>query len=406
MSEAPSEDRSGKNNTSAATPRVLLFHPVMWSHYKGVVFSALHEACSAANLSLHVVQVSYTEWERAILGGVDAEVHQYPHEVLFDDPYDRVSLPRRLYRVLWVVLAQRWDIIVLPGYYEPAMWAAAVVGKARGAKIIIESDSTYHDHERWGPREWVKSLLVKMCDMALCYGMRARTYIVSLGMPVERTVLRCQATDNQTIKTIHADFSANRGDLVRELGVAEKNFIFVGRLSPEKNVATLIGAFARVAARLDGWGLIIVGNGPLRAQLEEAVAPQLKSRITFHGGKGWRDVPKYFAAADILVLPSLSEPWGLVVNEALICGLPVLVSERCGCLPEIVIEGQTGYTFDPENVDQLARLMEDLAKDGEARHRISGHAAAVAARYTPERSATEMRDGFLRLLPSGNGNAG
>ena len=131
MSEAPSEDESGKNNTAALTPRVLLFHPVLWSHYKGVVFSALHEACNAANLSLHVVQVSYTEWERAILGGVDSEVHQYPHEVLFDDPYDRVSLPRRLYRVLWVVMAQRWDIIVLPGYYEPAMWAAAIVGKAR-----------------------------------------------------------------------------------------------------------------------------------------------------------------------------------------------------------------------------------------------------------------------------------
>jgi len=406
MSEAPSEDESGKNNTAAPTPRVLLFHPVMWSHYKGVVFSALHEACNAANLSLHVVQVSYTEWERAILGGVDSEVHQYPHEVLFDDPYDRVSLPRRLYRVLWVVMAQRWDIIVLPGYYEPAMWAAAIVGKARGAKIIIESDSTYHDRERWGPREWLKGLLVKMCDLALCYGMRARTYIVSLGMPVERTVLRCQATDNQTIKQIHAECSARRDDFAREVGVGKRNFIFVGRLSPEKNVATLIAAFARIAKRIDGWGLIIVGAGPARAALESAVPPELKTRVTFHGGKGWRDVPKYFAVADVLVLPSLSEPWGLVVNEGLICGLPVLVSDRCGCLPEIVIEGQTGFSFDPDSIDQLAQLMEDLAKDDRTRERISGCAAEVAARYTPERSAIEMRNGFLKLLPSVDGNAG
>jgi glycosyltransferase involved in cell wall biosynthesis len=94
------------------------------------------------------------------------------------------------------------------------------------------------------------------------------------------------------------------------------------------------------------------------------------------------------------------------VNEGLICGLPVLVSDRCGCLPEIVIEGQTGFSFDPDSIDQLAQLMEDLAKDDQTRERISGCAAEVAARYTPERSAIEMRNGFLKLLPSVDGNAG
>lgn len=370
----------------------------MWSHYKGVVFSALFEECNAANLSLHVVQISYTEWERAILGRVDAAIHQYPHEVLFDAPYERVSLHRRLSRVVSVVLAERWDVIILPGYYELAMWAAAIVGKARGAKIIIESDSTYHDHERWEPREWIKGLLVGVCDLAMCYGSRARTYIVSLGMPVEKTVLRCQATDNDSIRRIHRQFAHRREDLVRMLGIPRRNFIFAGRLSPEKNVRGLIIAFSMISAKLEGWGLLIVGAGPERADLEALVPRELGPRINFVGGKDWNQVPKYFAVADALVLPSLSEPWGLVVNEALLCGLPVLVSERCGCVPEIVIEGRTGFSFDPENVDQLASLMLAIATSDGERQRLSACAASIAEQYTPRRSACEMCAGLLKVL--------
>ena len=370
----------------------------MWSHYKGVVFSALFDECNAANLSLHVVQVSYTETERAVLGRVDAAVHQYPHEVLFEDPYERVSLYRRVSRVVSVALAEDWDVIILPGYYEPAMWAAAIVGKARGAKIVIESDSTYHDHARWEPREWIKGLLVRACDLAMCYGSRARTYIVSLGMPVERTVLRCQATDNDSIREIHRAFAEKRGDLVRTLGLPSRNFIFVGRLSPEKNVRTLIIAFSMIAPRLEGWGLLIVGAGPEREQLEDLVPWEVYARIKFVGGKDWKEVPEYFAVSDVLVLPSLSEPWGLVVNEALLCGLPVLASERCGCVPEMINEGQTGFSFDPENVDQLASLMLAIASDDDARQRLSARASFMAEQYTPSRSAGEMCAGLLRVL--------
>jgi glycosyltransferase involved in cell wall biosynthesis len=372
----------------------------MWSHYKGVVFSSLFEQCSAANLSLHVVQVSYTEWERAILGPVDSSIHQYPHEVLFDEPYERVSLIRRLYRVLSVVFANRWDVIILPGYYEPAMWAAAVAGKLRGAKIIIESDSTFHDRDRWEPRERLKELLVSMCDLAMCYGARARTYVVSLGMPVERTVLRCQATDNETVRRIHQDFARSRPALTARLGLQDRNFIYVGRLSREKNVGNLIRAFAALAAELPGWGLVIVGAGPEQRALEALVPEQLESRIHFAGGKDWKEVPEYFAVADALVLPSFSEPWGLVVNEALLCGLPVLVSDRCGCVPEMVLEGETGFSFDPEKVDELAGLMRRVAQDDALRARLSRRASAIADEYTPARSAAEMCAGLLRVLPA------
>ena len=372
----------------------------MWSHYKGVVFSALFEACNAADLSLHVVQVSYTVGQRAFLGDVDAGVHRYPYQLLFEGPYDHVPLWRRVHRVLGVVLAERWDVLILPGYYEPAMWFAAVVGKLRGAKIIIESDSTYHDHVRWQPRERLKGLLVKFCDLAMCYGTRARTYVVSLGMPVERTLLRCQATANDEIGEIHAEMAEKREELVRILGIPRRNFIFVGRLSPEKNVGNLIKAFSRIADDVDGWGLLIVGAGPEQPALMAMTPEDLRARVVFVGGKGWREVPQYFAVADVLVLPSLSEPWGLVVNEALICGLPVLVSERCGCVPEIVIDGKTGFSFDPENVDQLARLMLDIARNDATRANLAIGAMRVAAEYTPERSAREMCNGLLRILPA------
>ena len=101
-----------------------------------------------------------------------------------------------------------------------------------------------------------------------------------------------------------------------------------------------------------------MGDGPARQKLELLSGTFFSdNRITFVGGFPWYKVPDWLAASDILVLPSKSEPWGLVVNEAMVCGMPVIVSEKCGCAEDLVINHQNGFTFDPDSQQELETAM-------------------------------------------------
>ena len=111
---------------------------------------------------------------------------------------------------------------------------------------------------------------------------------------------------------------------------ARYNFIFVGRLIPPKNLPFLLNAFAEISAEAPEWGLVLLGEGEQKGELQRLA--QDNTAIRFEAGVPWYEVAEYLALADVLVLPSESEPWGLVVNEAMICGLPVVVSEPSGCV--------------------------------------------------------------------------
>lgn len=93
--------------------------------------------------------------------------------------------------------------------------------------------------------------------------------------------------------------------------------------------------------------MLFVGGGPEKDNLEQLAADSgIAGKVIFAGGFPWYQVPGWLAQSDVLVLPSKSEPWGLVVNEAMVCGLPVIVSETCGCADDLVRDGVNGFTFD------------------------------------------------------------
>ena len=115
------------------------------------------------------------------------------------------------------------------------------------------------------------------------------------------------------------------------------------------------------------------------------------------GTKSLEDISALFLNCTALVLPSLSEPWGLVVNESLSYGCPVVVSSACGCVPDLVMEGLTGYSFEAGNVGALQRSLESVMQLSVSRKSVARHCLAVIANYTPERSATQILDGCLRM---------
>jgi glycosyltransferase involved in cell wall biosynthesis len=133
------------------------------------------------------------------------------------------------------------------------------------------------------------------------------------------------------------------------------------------------------------WGLVVLGDGPLKADLCHLISDlRLNDNVHLPGFKPYDELPVYYALANAFVHASTSEQWGLVVNEAIASGLPVIVSNRCGCAPELV--NGNGFTFDPASDDELAtRLLEMASLSDQERKRIGENSYRIAANFAPER---------------------
>jgi glycosyltransferase involved in cell wall biosynthesis len=179
----------------------------------------------------------------------------------------------------------------------------------------------------------------------------------------------------------------------------EPRFLYVGRLSIEKGLDDLFTAFCTLHARLPGARLDLVGAGPLADDLKRRVTNlNMTHAISFLGSKSLEDISGLFQNCTALVLPSHSEPWGLVVNEALSYGCPVVVSSACGCVPDLVREGATGYAFESGNSDDLVKALDSVRHLSDDREAVALNCLDVVADYTPERAATQILDGCVRMV--------
>jgi glycosyltransferase involved in cell wall biosynthesis len=273
-------------------------------------------------------------------------------------------LDREMRRTLNAIQPQ---VVAVPGWSSTEAVSALCWCLQNRRPAIVMSDSTERDMARTTWREAIKKRVVGLFSTALVAGTPHRQYLARLGMPPERVFLGYDAVDN-------AYFAENANAVRRESPVAgskhglpENYFLASARFVEKKNLSRLIDAYARyrALARKSGdglWSLVLLGDGPLRPALNSQLSTlNLHDHVLLPGFKQYNELPVYYGLASTFVLASTSEPWGLVVNEAMASGLPVLVSNRCGCAADLVQDGVNGYTFDPYNIEQLAHLMFKLA---------------------------------------------
>ena len=187
-------------------------------------------------------------------------------------------------------------------------------------------------------------------------------------------------------------------DLLRERSSAaahalpEEYFLFVGRLAEEKNVTGLIKAWLDYRAQGGAWSLVLAGDGPERKAVEDLLAGSAhRDEVFLLGHKSSRELIPLFAFARCFVLPSTREPWGLVVNEAMAACLPLIVSTRCGCAEDLVVEGENGFLFDPGDQNALVSclLRTEALPEGERQRRGLSSAAKVSV-YSPQNFGQEI----------------
>jgi glycosyltransferase involved in cell wall biosynthesis len=180
--------------------------------------------------------------------------------------------------------------------------------------------------------------------------------------------------------------------LRKELGLPDQHFLFVGAFEPWKNVSLLVDCYAAYRRGGGHWGLVLIGVG---SQLESLQAKAMQAQIpdiVFTGMKKYQEIPKYYGLATCMLLPSLSEPWGLVINEAEAAGLPILVSNKCGCAPELVHRGINGYIFEPTDSHEFIRLMHLMSSGSVDLTAMGQSSRQIIQYYTPERWADAMAD--------------
>lgn len=289
--------------------------------------------------------------------------------------------------------------VVITGYYCAAMRAAARWAKRHHRVSIFLGDSHWEDRPRTAIKEALKGWWVRRhYDAAFAAGEQTAAYLVRLGFPREWIWTGYDVVENQAFAEGAAAARLQADSLRNRLGLPERYFLFVGRFAREKNVLRMLEAYAtyRQAAGRQAWGLVLVGGGPLEPMLR-ARAQELRD-VVFAGFQQAHAVSAYYGLASCLVLPSISETWGLVVNEAMAAGLPVLVSHRCGCVPELVRPGVNGYVCDPLDIDSMARLMGVLSSGTVEAEKMGEASRQIVGLYTPETWAQTLADCIERTL--------
>ncbi|GAB2556868.1 glycosyltransferase family 4 protein [Spirosoma areae] len=385
--------------------RILIVHNLLWAHYKSCVFQALQQVADHhPDVSVRVLQIARNEKSRAGLettAGQTAPTYRYDYELLFDRFIEDVSLRERTSALLRRANAYRPDVITLTGYYDPAQLILLLWARARGIRVVMQNESTATDQKRGDWKESIKRWLFSRCDGFFCFGSQAADYLVQLGVDPAKILLRKNAVDNHTLRSVYDRAMPTRRQQQKLVGLPPNNFVFVGRFIEIKNLSMLLTAFAEASSQTvnpANWGLILLGDGVERANLSRQIdALGIASTVLLLPGRPWFRVPEVLALSNVLVLPSWSEPWGLVVNEAMACGLPVLVSDRCGCAPDLVRHGQNGFLFDPNQPAQLTHQLLQFMDGLVDANQMGTVAQAIIAPYAPEAVAREMLDGFIKI---------
>jgi glycosyltransferase involved in cell wall biosynthesis len=279
------------------------------------------------------------------------------------------------------------QVVVCVGYSDPEISRAMSWALRRKVPLVVCSDSTYDDEPRTAAREIVKRRLAAAFDAALVAGERAQDYLVSLGFKPQHLFRFWDVVDNLHFERGAAHARRHAAIERARLRLPARYFLCVARFVPKKNLLRLLRAFARYVAGAgsEAWSLVLSGSGPEEAGLRAQVATAgLEAHVHFPGFLQYGDLPACYGLAEALVLPSETDQWGLVVNEAMAAGLPALVSSRCGCTPDLIREGKNGFVLDPRDEQAMAaRLGQFAAMPESARVDMGRQSQEVIAPFSP-----------------------
>ena len=232
-----------------------------------------------------------------------------------------------------------------------------------------------------------------MVKIFLYIGEENRLFYKLYGINENKMVFTPYCVDNQRLQNAINKEQLNKQSARTKLDISEDSFVvlFSGKLIAKKNPLDLLKAFN--IASIERGILIFLGDGVLMDELRKYVEEhKLEHKVLFAGFKNQTELPDYFLAADLFVLPSgMNETWGLVVNEAMNYGLPVIVSDLVGCVSDLVDNKKNGYTYPVGNVVALSEILASIHSDKQWLKSAGELSSKMIDRYSYETIVTSIK---------------
>jgi 1,2-diacylglycerol 3-alpha-glucosyltransferase len=313
--------------------------------------------------------------------------------VLESIPLEEVKSYYLLRKLISILNEVKPDVIVIAGYFHYAMLATLVWGLWNNKPAVLLSETTEYDVPRSRWRETIKTWIVTKYKSALAGGNPHKRYLIKLGLPGDSIFLGYDVVGNDTFHP----------DNIKHLSppLEKPYFLSINRFVPKKNLLFLLSSYAayRQIQGEDACDLVLCGDGHLRPIIEEEIALLgLKDVVHLPGFLQQNELLPYFAHANCFIHASIQEQWGLVVNEAMAAGLPVLVSDHCGCCEDLVIEGVNGFSFDPENAGELTELMLKISSREVDLQRMGKAALLHIEKFSPDYFAENLIKAIKKCL--------
>jgi glycosyltransferase involved in cell wall biosynthesis len=309
----------------------------------------------------------------------------------------RLALPTPL-------LASIAPDVLVSLYEDPSFLIGSSIARRRGIRTALWCEVTFDTwvrRRKW--KELLKRQVFRRADATIGSGQQGRAYAMRYGVPPERALTLPHVIDADYFARAAASARLHRDRDREALGLRGVTFIYVGRLWAGKGLNYLVDAFRDLQQRVKAdSSLLLVGDGPEEQYLRAMCQREGLRNVVFAGFKDKRELPRFYAAADVFTFPTLGDPYGLVLDEALACSLPLVSTSSAGEISDRIDEGVNGFIVTPSSSEALCEKMEILASDSALRRRMSAASGRKAIGRTPSQWATNFENviGHILSMPA------
>jgi len=332
-------------------------------------------------------------WDVPLLDGYDYEFINSTTKAPDSNRFFGI-VNKGLYRRL---LKEEYDAVLI---YRWSLWSHFLLMQKLGGKplLFFRGDSHLLQQPSGWKRllkKWLLRFVYRKVDMAFATGTHSRDYFLFSGLKPQQVLIAPHAVDNNFFST---DAPAKETEALqqrRQLGIPDEAvvFLYAGKFYGVKQLHLLINAYKNLPS--SQYYLLLVGNGEEEASLKSLAADH--PRIIFQSFQNQSAMPVVYRTGDVFVLPSKSETWGLSINEAMACERPVIVSDQCGCAPDLIKSGTTGFVFESGNTVQLQQLLLKFS-DRAVSQKMGKQASAYINEFSLERIAAAIEERLLQKI--------